>query len=125
MEQNIEFKPIKIFEVCDDSDLEWLAGCLDGEGCFKSYVMGGSGLYPLIGLTNTDKGLVGEVARILGTNVSGPVVSKRGHSDIWQLKVYGKKAYEWTQKLLPYMRGPNKIADMIELLELHRAKYER
>lgn len=118
----LPFEAIDLQAIPSHEDLIWLGGLLDGEGCFRSYLSHGIA-YPLIGMTNTDRGLTAEAAQLLGVRLCGPVISKRGHQPMWQLKVYGKRAYEWTKLLLPYLRGPRKLAEMLELLEQHREKY--
>lgn len=52
--------------------IEWLAGLLEGEGCFSEMISGSSGKYttPLISLVMTDKDVV-ESANVLFQQLSG------------------------------------------------------
>lgn len=47
--------------------IEWLAGLLEGEGCFSSAISGSSGLYrtPFISLVMTDYDVVEEASKVI------------------------------------------------------------
>jgi hypothetical protein len=74
------------------SDLYWLAGLLEGEGCFCS---------PGIKLGVTDRDVVVRVARILERHVRGPY--KYGYKPVYYTEIWAGPAIDWMRKLLPLM----------------------
>lgn len=49
--------------------VEWLAGLMEGEGCFSDMISGSSGFYttPLISLVMTDHDVIEEAAKVIFT----------------------------------------------------------
>lgn len=93
-----------------DRDLFWLAGLLEGEGCFDLH----RGRYPRIRLGMTDRDVVGRAATLLGGRVRltlrpAPVQAT------WHVEISGTKAAEMMRVILPYMgaRRSAKIATIL------------
>lgn len=101
-------------------DLQWLAGWLEGEGCFTP-----ANGYPRITGSSTDEDVIVEVARILGAKVDGPRYYKgkvgQPLKALWRVNVHGEKSFIWMKKLYPLMRGSrrkNKIAEMLSMFKV-------
>lgn len=101
-------------------DIAWLAGILEGEGCFKIQSSGGYKGSIAIALQMTDKDIVDRVANLLNSPVWGPH-GPYGKSKLqtYQTIIFGKKAASWMMTLFPFLgnRRQNKI---IELLEIYK-----
>lgn len=108
-------------------EIIWLAGWLEGEGCF--YV----GLHPTkqsgktyvyisyqIKASSTDKDVVEHVARLLGSNVTGPYQNKAHHTPYYKAQLSRRDdVIVWCRRLLPYMgkRRSERIKEMITTYE--------
>lgn len=85
----------RIMETRGLKDICWLAGWLEGEGCFslaKQSNRGGATI-PLIGANSTDKDTTKHAAKIMGTKVYGPY--KRSTKPVYTIHVSGRLAVEW------------------------------
>ena len=97
------------------SELMWLAGLLEGEGCFHNR----SERYfsPLIQLIMTDADVVIRAAKAMNAHkvVRGKQDS-RGGKPLFRVNVYGTTAANLMQKLLPHMgeRRSNKIKEILD-----------
>ena len=89
------------FEI-NDNELYWLAGLLEGEGCF--------GLYkgrrhktpvPFVVVKMTDRDIIEKVSRIFNAKVFER--PKLPYKAMWETEVRGKLALSWMQKLKPLM----------------------
>jgi hypothetical protein len=97
-------------------DLLWLAGLLEGEGCFT--VTGGGRGTPTVKVGMTDKDVVQRVAKLLGTKCLGPYgVSKHGrqYKDNYEASLHGQAALEFmrTVKPLMFLRRRTKIKELL------------
>jgi hypothetical protein len=94
-------------------DIAWVAGLLEGEGCFQPRAGRQS---PLIQLAMTDMDVVVKAAKILGTNrvVENAKPTKRG-KPIYRTVVFGRNAVSWCMTLYPLM-GERRQAKIRELL---------
>lgn len=100
-----------------ERDCAWLAGLLEGEGCFKLHnkTNGYRGTIA-IALQMSDEDVVQRAAFLMGCKVMGPHgpygVSKK---QTWQVIVMGKKAEGLMRQLLPFMgkRRSEKIAALL------------
>ena len=83
-----------------DTDLYWLAGLLEGEGCFTY----SHGRYPSIQLSMTDLDIVERAADLLGVTV-GKARGKKfsHHKQQWRCHLYGLRAAEMMRLLRPLM----------------------
>ena len=94
-----------MLDAISEHDLHWLAGWLEGEGCFAANKVGG-GCYPVIDAKSVDRDIIMRVAALLGSNdISVDRRSQRhtGQQDIYTLRVSGRRAELWMRKLLPLM----------------------
>ena len=100
-------------------DLLWLAGLLEGEGCF--YMRGRNRPAGLcVRLQMTDKDVVERAAALLDAKVyeRGP---RGSHSTIWGFWVGGPKAADIMARLLPLM-GVRRSSKIQELLQAYNTK---
>ena len=110
-----------------DSNLYWLAGLLEGEGCFA---MRSDGHNPIIQLIMTDLDVVIKAAQIMGCHkVVKNKQDSRGGKALYRTVLYGINAVELMRKLLPYMgkRRTEKIKECILCFESklnHVKKYK-
>lgn len=82
------------------TDIQWLAGLLEGEG---SFCISRSGSVPRLVLQMTDKDVVSSAASLLKSKVWGTVRKTKGHKDIWACGVAGLTAIEWMRLLRPFL----------------------
>jgi hypothetical protein len=84
----------------NNDDLRWLAGWLEGEGCFSICRYG-----PEIAAASTDEDVAREVATLFGVAVSGPHTNGDGNKPIWRTTLRSTRAADLMRQLLPAMRG--------------------
>ena len=78
-------------------EIAWLAGLLEGEGCFIYTAT------PRIVLTMTDCDVVRHAARLLGKSAyrrHPPSAQKRGSKPFWIVEVSGRLAAQWMMTLV-------------------------
>ena len=102
-------------------DIAWLAGLLEGEGCF----CGASNRphRPAIQLAMTDVDIVRRAGRILGSRIGGPYFHKQKRLDggnrksFYRCGVSGHFAAAWMMTLYPLLgeRRKNKIKELLEI----------
>lgn len=101
-----------------DSDLYWLAGLLEGEGCFS--ICGGNGNTPTVAVGMTDIDIMERVGRLLGKTPYRPAQmfsSGKRVRDSHRIHIYGKPAVAWMRRLYPLM-GHRRQARIREVLEI-------
>lgn len=91
-------------------DLIWLAGLLEGEGCFDLH----RGKYPRVRVGMADRDVVGRVATLFGCRVRLSLKPKP-NAAIWHAEVTGAKASRIMHEVLPYM-GARRSAKIAEIL---------
>jgi hypothetical protein len=91
-------------------DLLWLAGLLEGEGCFDLH----RGRYPRIRLGMSDRDVVGRAATLLGGKVRLSL-KPAPQSAMWHVEISGTKAVAVMRLILPHMgtRRSGKIATIL------------
>jgi hypothetical protein len=91
----------------DIKNLQWLAGLLEGEGCF-SYC----GKSPTITLVMVDRDVVDKAAELLNAPLYGPRshYADRGWQPTYCCKVYGPHAASWMMTLFPLMGMRRRLA---------------
>lgn len=97
-------------------ELYWLAGILEGEGCFGLYAIGRSGhKYPRIQLTMCDEDIVTRAIMFMGGKVHGPY-KKKNRKPRWVGYVPSGKAIAMMRQLFPLMgkRRRKKILEIIK-----------
>jgi hypothetical protein len=94
----------------DRDQVVWLAGLLEGEGCFCYYLSPGI----VVGMTDSD--VLQRVADILGSKVTGPYKYGANKKAVFYVKIWGDKAIEWMEVLLPLMgsRRTSKIKEIFK-----------
>lgn len=104
----------------NDKDLYWLAGYLEGEGCFTIDKISGR-IYPKISLQTTDFDVIERARKLLDSK--GPW-NRKSNTKIctkpkpsWAINITGKKAVKYMKILLPLMgkRRQNRIREILEL----------
>lgn len=78
-------------------DLYWLAGLLEGEGCFCYQCS------PGIKLGMTDKDVVERVAKLFGRHTRGPYKYKANKKPVYYTEVWGAEAISLMEKVFPHM----------------------
>lgn len=96
------------------SDIHWVAGLLEGEGCF--YTSKDSPGTTAINMSLTDKDVIDRAASILGTRVYDLRGRKPGDKPAWQLYIGGKRARGWMMILYQLMgqRRKAKIKNVLD-----------
>ena len=92
-------------------DIIWLAGLLEGEGCFSLMKANGrSGQYPSISVGMTDEDIIVRISDIWGSNVCHRI-------NHWRTHVHGVKAISWMMTLYPLLgkRRRAKIEKVIKV----------
>lgn len=104
-----------------DNELYWLAGLLEGEGCFA---IRGTGHNPIIQLIMTDLDVVIRAAELMGCHkvIKNKIYSKSG-KPLYRTTLYGKSAIEIMKLVLPVMgkRRSEKIKECILNFETKRS----
>ena len=93
-------------------DIAWLAGLLEGEGCFRSV-----GNCPTIKLSMTDRDTVVRAAGLLGLTHIATVIHKNPtYKDAWVIAANGRTAAGWMMTIWPLMgaRRQEKITEMLK-----------
>lgn len=100
--------------------IEWLAGLLEGEGCF-SYIKGSDSkdpirrFYPRIELGMTDRDVVDEVAKFWKKNVHRRPPLQPQHKAFYRVMVNGPTALASMLDVYPHM-GERRKAKIEEVL---------
>lgn len=94
-------------------DIYWLAGLLEGEGCFFL----NQKKYPEICVHMADKDVLDEVARIMDAKVYGPYKNVKKWRIRYSVHIRGKKAIGWmmTLYILMKQRRQQKIKEILLL----------
>lgn len=100
----------------DVFDTVWLAGILEGEGCFDSH----RGKYPRVRVVMTDRDVVGRVATLFGSSIRLTLLPAP-KSSTWHAEVQGDKAVAVMEAVLPYM-GARRSAKIAEILSAYASR---
>lgn len=92
------------------SDMIWLAGLLEGEGCFTA----SNGTARMV-LQMTDKDVVERAAKIMGSTVLGPYRYTVKKKPVYVTEWGGIKALAW-MRVLRYYMGERRTAKIDEIL---------
>jgi hypothetical protein len=100
-----------------DLELGWVAGLMEGEGCF--YSKRTKSLVTRIIVGSTDKDVLDKLASICGGKVGGPYLADKRVKPFWNWNIWGRKAYELMKLVRPLMgsRRQNKIDAVVEAYE--------
>lgn len=80
-------------------DIYWLAGILEGEGCFSARENG----YPTISIEMQDKDIVDRVSKLFNTNSSSVSGRHAGYKVTYITSIRGDKAIGWMFTLFPVL----------------------
>lgn len=94
-------------------DIVWLAGLLEGEGCFYMNQLRKK-RYARIHLDMVDRDIIARVADLFGSKVNGPYKTKG--QDIWFSSISGKKSIGWMLTLYPLM-GARRQTKILSILK--------
>ena len=100
----------------EHSDVIWLAGLLEGEGCFGNWQ--GVRRYGMVNVETTDCDIADRAGRLMGGVVRN--AKHRGpwsRKTMWKVCVYGYRARRIMEEILPYM-GTRRSKTISELLAL-------
>lgn len=106
----------------NSADIYWIAGLIEGEGCFTRRKGSSPRSSPIIQIIMTDKDVVIRAAQILGAakvikSREGPKRDNRPSTkDIYRVVLYGRRAVSWCMTLYPIM-GERRQARIRELLD--------
>lgn len=94
------------------SDIYWLAGYLEGEGCFSHLK---ERRFPRISLATTDYDVIDRVALLLDVGISFQKKRPLQNKPIYRLQLAGRRAVGWMMTLYPLMgkRRKQKILDLL------------
>lgn len=94
-----------------NEDLHWLAGLLEGEGCFTLH-KSKKRLYPKMQINMNDRDVIERVAELIGKNVGGPY-----GTGFYTVQIVGRQAIELMEVLKPLMMSRRKarIEEVIEI----------
>lgn len=108
------YSTLTVDEIC------WLAGFLEGEGCFFTSPTGS----PAVKTLSTDFDVLARYSELVKRPVRGPYKDNRGHKDRWEVNLYGEDAVELMLLLLPHMglRRSNKIRGILEAAKTRKLK---
>ena len=96
----------------DPQALAWLAGLLEGEGCFNAHASSPSAR---IALNMTDRDVVERAAKLLGGRVSLSRPATEKHKAMWHTEIGSVAGREIMELLLPLM-GERRSGRIRELL---------
>jgi len=103
-------------------EIAWLAGLLEGEGCFGTikhteYIK----KYPIVRLAMTDRDIVEKAANLLKVNLLGPYKRQSQNGEIWKscwaMNICGNRAAGIMMTVLPLM-GERRSLKIREILSL-------
>lgn len=90
-------------------NLFWLAGLLEGEGCFTLSTPNKYGIrYPVIACGMTDQDVVERIGKLFDANVNHK--KQRGRKDIYYLQIKGQRARHFMRMIYPYMGKRRQMA---------------
>lgn len=94
-------------------ELAWLAGLLEGEGCFS---FRNDRNLPVVEVKMTDLDVVNRVAMLMGRTVTPIPAKQDGWLPQYRARIQGDPARDLMRALLPHM-GQRRAARIEELLE--------
>jgi len=108
-----------------NTNVQWLAGLLDGEGCFTTCRGKDRKYYtPEIHLSMTDRDVVERVASVWGTSVRLKGPNRPAHyKTLWETKLSGVVALEAMLNLFPFLsdRRRGRIEEILSTWEHRRS----
>lgn len=101
-------------------EIAWLAGWLEGEGCFYNEKNGA----PCVSVSTTDKDTAEKAVRFMLAKKSYGRIQREGCKKQWDIRVNCKKAMRVMCLILPFMgsRRSEKIKEVIHIASLRPGK---
>lgn len=97
------------------TDIYWVSGILEGEGCFTlRNSTGACRKIPVISVPMTDKDVMDRVAKITNSKCYGPY--KRPGKDMYRIDMVAFKAVQWMMTVYTVM-GHRRKGRILEILE--------
>lgn len=99
-----------------DVDLAYLAGLIDGEGCFTIEVNSRSGSYiPTLQITMSDRAPLDWMAKVVGVRVGRAYrgMTRPTHRLQYKVRVSGRRLVELCVLMRPYMKVKHKHAELV------------
>ena len=97
------------------TDLYWLAGLLEGEGCFAF------NRTPKITIAMTDEDIIQRVSILFNTSYRALPQRHEGYKTVYRTEVFGERAISLMLAILPNM-GTRRSAKINEVIKLARAR---
>lgn len=106
-----------------DTDIAWLAGWLEGEGCF-SINSCRHGAISIQGI-GTDKDVIERVARLMSSPASRASKHRSQRKPVYRTVVHADKAASIMKMILPYMgeRRSRRIMEVLRYRENYKENY--
>lgn len=98
-----------------DTEIAWLAGIIEGEGCLDLKYKNGRATYPRIRVAMTDEDVIQQVAKLFNRSVHKKV-HRLGKKDLFCTEIAGRDAVEILQQVKIYF-GSRRLAKANELIE--------
>lgn len=103
-------------------DLIWLAGWLEGEGCFCFHKSNGS---TTVEAGSTDLDIIRKVARLVDGRIENCTsYRKSNRKPFYRVRIFGTKSEKLMRSVLPFM-GERRTAKILELLDFRASFKER
>jgi len=88
-------------------DIAWLAGLLEGEGCFN---MSGTNGSARISLNLTDRDIIEKAAQLLGSHINKPCIRSFPLKTVYSTAFFSHRAAAWMMTLYPFLGERRKTA---------------
>lgn len=105
------------------AELAWLAGLIEGEGCFGCYQRSGRSDFQLqFALASTDQDVVERAHGVMNLGrVTGPWNGGRGHKDVWTWRIAHPQAFMTLVSAIWSYMGERRQTKITEALKTWRA----
>lgn len=101
-----------------DTTIAWLAGLLEGEGCFVA----ATDKYPVcLSVNMTDKDIIDTIAQMWNVSVSKPRKQEPHHKQSYRCMIRGGRAITWMKAILPYL-GVRRTEQVETAIKSHQPK---
>ena len=108
----------------NEIEIAWLAGYLEGEGCFGIYNSKNND-YPSIHVATTDLDILYKVKELMNTNSfsSDLRTGKNGWKRTYRTISFGEKSITTMKEILPHM-GERRTKKILEIIEAWKNRKE-
>jgi hypothetical protein len=99
------------------TDIAYVAGFLDGEGCvslaWRKGKLGYNYITPIIQITNTNEEVLIWIKSIFGGSIQFRPDTRKTRKDSWCVTMAGETALKFLKSVRPYLRIKTKQADIV------------